>query len=322
MQNVENRETSQISHAVDWVGLTLFPEEFHGGTKANISGMLAAVCSALEIPNCWHPVGKSNRGYAEVRINEAVEGVTVYCTPYAAGQLHLHLEIKGKGCEAIGSERIGRLDTFLSEVGIRWQVTRCDFAFDHCAFTPDDLYRCWISGKTQTRIRSYDYKRNNEGTTFYCGNKQSFQLCCYDKRGFTRAEIRVYGKDARVLGKAIITGGYSHAAYAALLIFSNSVTFNEADGSSLPGWLSLRALADAGQASFTRAPRISPRLPAHVKVAALHERFRSYLAAVAILAAGFRYPSSLVSEMLAEMKIDSASQPEVDKIRKLVDGLD
>lgn len=313
---------SEVTYSLDWLGITLFPETFHGGDKLNIAGMLSAICSALEIPNEWRALGKGGRGFADIRVHEAIEGVTVYTTPYAAGQSYLHLEIKGKGCEAIGHKRVERLDAYLTEEGVRWQVSRMDVAFDHGAFTPNDLYRCFLSGRTQTRIKSYDYLSNNEGNTFYCGNKQSFQLCCYDKRGFTRAEIRAYKYDAKLLGKLLFSSGFDTAAHTALYLFGSSITFCEADGSPLAGWVSLASLADNREDLADRGVRPVSRLPVHAKVDRLHDTFRKHLSALAILAAGLRYPSALVVQMLDELKIDSASQPEVDKIRRLVDSAD
>lgn len=321
MENDNEIATSGIAHKLDYFSVTLFPEVLEDGGRANIQAVRSMLCQALDLPDTWTLAGTSNRGYAQIFFNDGVDSCTFYATPYSPGQFHSHLELKGAGCDAVGVQRLYALEAAAAEVGVRCRVKRLDFAFDHVSFTPDDLKRCWDGGRTQTRIERNNYISNNDGQTFYCGNNQSFQLCCYNKRGFNRAEVRVYGKDAAQIGQFLLSGRYDEAAIVALGLFGHSITFNEADGSQLQSWSDFRGLADGRGICAARAARLSPRRSADAKVSALHDRLTSLLASVAILAAGLRLPPTLVGEMLSKMQIDDHCRLEVTRIHRLLDSL-
>ena len=309
-----------IKRSLDYASLTFFPNEVGDGA-ASPTKLLSGLSETLEIPDTWHTVGKSNRGYAQVRINEGVDGVTAYCFPYAPNQFHMHLELKGAGCEAIGTERLGRIDSHCYDANLRFQASRLDFANDYVGFTPTDLQRTWHSGRTVSRIKRQSFMSNNDGTTFYCGSKESFQLCCYDKRGFTRAEFRVFGNDAKMFGSLVCDGGYAAAHATVLAIYGDKIAFNEADGSALAAWVALRESGYADSDRGARPTRVAPAVPALAKVLGLHETLRSLLGKVVILRTGLGISPELVTEMMDSMKVDAASMPEIEKIRKLVNAL-
>ncbi len=118
-----------------------------------------------------------------------MNGVMVSFTP---GRADISVSIPGTACTQLGT---------LNLIGITDELeampTRVDFAYDHCNFTPKTFDRAWEKGNVNTRVRrsgdSYLYMKNGEGNeTVYMGAASSeSRLVCYNKRGYTRLEMRL-----------------------------------------------------------------------------------------------------------------------------------
>ena len=118
-----------------------------------------------------------------------MNGVMISFTP---GRADISVSIPGTACTQLGT---------LNLIGITDELeampTRVDFAYDHCNFTPKTFDRAWEKGNVNTRVRrsgdSYLYMKNGEGNeTVYMGAASSeSRLVCYNKRGYTRLEMRL-----------------------------------------------------------------------------------------------------------------------------------
>jgi hypothetical protein len=120
------------------------------------------------------------------------------------------IECSGECCERLGPEAIQRLLAICVEREIFFKVTRVDAAFDHCPFTP-----IWFADQIEAgRLRSRGERKtlsvirkpfgdedDPAGNTAYFGVRGSNHfICCYDKRGFTRLELRLGKTHAAMVG--------------------------------------------------------------------------------------------------------------------------
>lgn len=321
MENNKITVSNPVTNALDYLSVT-FLRDGEGREKfPGRSAAIAEICRTLDLPDAWMERGHGGRGYARLAEHESVAELILYTLPYSPGAEHWHLEFKGKACAAVGTERIGRLAALCEGMGLVVRASRVDVAFDHCEFRPRDLRRCFVSGKTQTRIRRHSFISSNDGETFYCGSNESFRLCCYDKRGFTRAEFRVFGSKAAWFGDFILRGNYDVAASVLLHLHGNAVTFYEEDGTPLAGWLALRALGSSSPSGDRMPSRVAPSHPALSKVVAARDSLQSLLGKVAILCRGLGIPSEVVPELLERFVWDDVSLRAADKLTALVEQL-
>lgn len=301
---------------LDYLSVTLFRESV-SGNKSNYAEVLETICDVFKISNNFESLGFGGRAYADIRTHPEVEGLTAYLYPKSGN--HLHLELKGAACSVIGEEAIGRLGEALSGIDVRARASRVDIACDHVEFSPNDLHARWKGNHVRTRFRKYDYRTNAEGDTFYVGSKDSIQLCCYNKRGFNRAEIRTYAEVADLLGVMVMRGAFLDAAYASVGTLTGKLTFLEADGQTMPSWAAYEALTTSGP--VTLPARARDLAPAHQKMVFYKDRLQNLLGEVAIISLAFGHPPELIAEMLTQFKLDDASRPLFDRIKRVVDQM-
>lgn len=301
---------------LDYLSVTLFRETV-SGEKSNYTEVLETVCEVFGISNTFESLGFGGRAYADIRIHPEVDGLTAYLYPKTGH--HLHLELKGTACSVIGEESIGRLGDALAAIDVRARASRVDIACDHVGFTPNDLHARWKGNHVRTRFRKYDYRTNAEGDTFYVGSKDSIQLCCYNKRGFTRAEIRCYADVADIMGIMVMRGSFGDAAQASVGTLTHRLTFLEEDGSPMASWADYAALGCQTPAKLPARSR--DMAPAQRKVVFYKDRLQNLLGEVAIISLAFGHPPELIAEMIAQFKLDDASRPLFDRIKRVVDQL-
>lgn len=315
MPELDKRINREFGYSLDYFALTIFPEVVDRHPVANTFDIIKACSEALGLPEGFESTGARGRGFTDIRTHEDCPGFIFYCVPAAKGQFYTSLEIKGEGCRAFSPEQLQVLGDRLSDLGCTARTSRIDFAFDHDYFVPADLMRCWPHART--RLKRWDWRESPEGTTFYCGSRESFQLCCYDSRGFTRSEIRIYGKYSHLYGQLLLSGKFDAAALAGLGVFSSAITFCEADGSQMAGWDSLVSHGTDPYALDSRPSRVPVPSYFSTLLAIKKQKLDRLLAEARIIGAGLGYPLSLLTEMLERMNPDAASAPAVEKIKKL-----
>ena len=142
-------------------------------------------------------------GYLEQLVG--VAGLRIGFTP---GRDDICVSIPGNACTLLGDRKVFQIVEALDG-----KPSRVDVAYDHCGFTPQMLDRAWSRGDVNTRVRrsgdSYLFMQNADGNqTLYMGSKASeTRLCCYDKRGFTRMELRLRKGRAGKFWKLLQTRG-------------------------------------------------------------------------------------------------------------------
>jgi len=123
------------------------------------------------------------------------------------GQEHFHIELKGESLRCLTPDL---LQEYLGVVASSGKVTRIDFAFDHCDFTPDEIYFSvkgapelletkasresleWIEKEHQRQEGQADSEDPRGCHTMYIGSSQSERrLRIYDKHGYTRVELQL-----------------------------------------------------------------------------------------------------------------------------------
>lgn len=142
--------------------------------------------------------------YNQPRYFVTVKGAKVYHGSEVAGQPWV-LELDGTTCEGVDVEKC--LEVFGDSIK---RVTRFDLAAD--VEGPSLVARCledFKAGRYQGRIHPESWKWDEEGKagsgrTCYIGSSSSpVQLCCYDRRGPTRFELRLRGNSRDPLADAV-----------------------------------------------------------------------------------------------------------------------
>lgn len=126
---------------------------------------------------------------------QSVGGLRVYTDPGGDNMPQVHISVPGQACEYLGLEKLQIL--FCNAKNL----TRVDVAFDGYEETPETLAD-WIErGDIRTRAKRQccEFTRNlgGAGNRLYVGAITSmWSLCAYDRRGFTRLELRMKGERA------------------------------------------------------------------------------------------------------------------------------
>jgi DNA relaxase NicK len=146
------------------------------------------------------------------RSHHVVAGlVHVLSDPIGEGQPDVCVDVPGAACDWLGLERLSAI------VGAADALTRVDLAVDHGAFTPEQLAEADRAGDIRTRTLSSDWSagiRGRNGQTYTLGSSQSDrQLVAYDRRGYTRLELRLRRGMAGAAREALL--GASEALLAA-----------------------------------------------------------------------------------------------------------
>src|SRR5690606_16877162 len=106
-------------------------------------------------------------------------------------------------CEFLGAAKVRAIGALLS-------LTRVDFAWDGAPFAVADV-RGWVEGRKMrsrlSRATAHDHlgpkRPGKDGDTVTLGSRESAQLCVYDRRGPVRAELRLYGERAALVGPVL-----------------------------------------------------------------------------------------------------------------------
>lgn len=87
----------------------------------------------------------------------------------------------------------------------------------------------------------------------------------------------------------------------------------------MPSWAEYAALGSGAPLAIPARSR--DLAPAHRKVIFYKDRLQTLLAEVAIISLAFGHPPEVVAEMVSRFKLDDASRPLFDRIRRVVDQL-
>lgn len=145
-------------------------------------------------------------------------GVIVRKEPYD-GSDRQTIEIPGTACQLIGYDRLCAWFQGVNREASRVQIARIDVAFDHCGFTPGQLYQAFRSDSLRTlakrdTIKFYEAplekkEDNTLGTSgVTIGSRSSERYCrCYDKHGFTRLEVEYKEAKGNQVGYDLLYAG-------------------------------------------------------------------------------------------------------------------
>jgi hypothetical protein len=136
----------------------------------------------------WAPVEPLG-GYGHPRSICHESGARVYFGSERQDQ-PVCVNLTGEVCEEWSGEGVSWAEDLAAV------VTRSDFATDlHPAEEARgrmlEMRRAWKSGRVETRIRTFQEHRSDDGWTWYFGGKSAdLRLRCYDKRGPLRLEFQ------------------------------------------------------------------------------------------------------------------------------------
>lgn len=166
-----------------------------------------------------------------------------------AEAMGVFVRVSGEGCDELGLVNLAKLAQL---VGLR--CTRLDVAMDGGGFTPAKLAAAWKSGRVRTHVkvsakaregrdwRECSWESNSEGDTFYMGGKGAQRRACvYDRRGFTRFEMRYRGDAAAAVAADLLGDvgeGWATRAMGHVRAFVDFVSLGQANASRRPllGW--------------------------------------------------------------------------------------
>ena len=149
--------------------------------------------------------GSTSRFYKA--IYDGPDGIVLYA--YPDGGSYCSLQLSGSVIEKMGQDKLYELlelyNTRFSEEKTNvkeqyhWHCTRIDIAFDGVPFSPAVCREAWLARNARTRIhpKSYDWRSNADGDTFYVGKRVSGRIIrVYNRRGPVRLEIELKKKYA------------------------------------------------------------------------------------------------------------------------------
>lgn len=131
-----------------------------------------------------------------------VGNITVYVEPLDPATMPpVYVQVPGQGCEFLGLSKVQKLAEII-------RPSRVDLAFDGAPFTPEQASEWTRQGNIRCRARNRqfvdDLSEVPEGNTLQLGSRASTrQLVMYDRRGFTRVELRLKGDRAELAYEAL-----------------------------------------------------------------------------------------------------------------------
>lgn len=187
------------------MGLEIGIHDYAGTTFMDLDDVLTFLTNYFNDSVEIKPYGL--RGYSE---GYQVGHVEVYSNSDRP-EMGVHILIRGKGSDAIGTKAI-----FDMMEALELRTSRGDVYIDHCPFSPSDIRDEWRAGNVRTPVKEHpdslkgrSYKRSdwddsNTGDTFYMGSRSSQRYArCYNKRGYTRFELEIKGKRAAITFEAL-----------------------------------------------------------------------------------------------------------------------
>ncbi len=235
-----------VSFRVHWFGITI-----HTGFPECLALCREWLPALISMDGLVH---KDKGGHGYTQCSEGLAGFRIYHfmreqrAPEEEGGVHCHLQLSGDSCDAVDWSTLRQFYLAVRESGYRFSVTRLDFAFDGCPFTPYDLKECIEQGKFRSYVnpdgeKSFTvYESPNalredgkRGTiTVYFGAPASDRrLRCYNKRGFTRCELECRREWAQLIALRVFNlEKADESAMQALGHLRDFADFN------FPGWWS------------------------------------------------------------------------------------
>ena len=181
------------------------------------------------------------------------EGVRVMWD-HPSGKSRCAVLVDGETCEALGWRQ-------LSLVALPLRLTRLDLAFDGHEISPWRFAWAVERRLARTKLQTPDWHVSAEGQTYTLGRKGGVQVQCYNRRGFNRLELRMWGNRADAYQQR---GGFLASVEAArslgLGFLRDVIDFvdpqsdsNQSRRSLLPWWESF--VEDAAKAGVRLPPR-------------------------------------------------------------------
>lgn len=160
------------------------------------------------------------------RTHHVVGGlVHVLSDPTQDGMPDVCIDVPGSACDWLGADRLSAI------VNASDGLTRVDLAVDHAPFTPAQLAEADAADDIRTRSLASTFHqglRGDGGDTYELGSKASDrQLVAYDRRGFTRVELRLRRHRAEAARWALV-GPSERLVAASVGLIRGMVDFVEA----------------------------------------------------------------------------------------------
>jgi DNA relaxase NicK len=194
-----------VENSVDTEKLHLGIDYFRGTTFYTERYVLKYLADLLS--ESVEVLGRGKNGYTRgYKLGE----VLVYGSDTSA--MGVNIELSGIACSQVGYHTLRTMYHVLE-----LSMSRLDIAADYCPFTVEDVKNAWMADKVRSyikpakdardewkKIRACRVIESSTGDTFYMGNRASEKFArCYNEKGFTRFELELKGKQARVAAKKI-----------------------------------------------------------------------------------------------------------------------
>jgi len=163
---------------------------------------------APEAVRTWRSIGPGRRA-AEVFVCD-IPGLTVEVAPDADDSWQAGVLFKGKACTALGNPAILEYVSMLDALGVRWQASRVDLAWDGFPLSPKAVFDHLEAGNVRTRAKfNPDFQTNKTGDTCYTHldpelNGVERYCIFYNMRGPTRCELRMKRRYAKPFMHSIV----------------------------------------------------------------------------------------------------------------------
>jgi DNA relaxase NicK len=152
---------------------------------------------------------------------------------------HCHVILPGGALDCLQPSDITDLCNFLLKSGMQVNVTRVDLAVDNCPFSVDDVYNWMVENegmntyaKRESIQKIYNPFEENElgglgcNTVYLGASSSSRRLCCYDRRGYTRLELRWKEEIANIIAFDVLCRSYSEWFQSAISHIRQYVDFS------------------------------------------------------------------------------------------------
>lgn len=213
--NMIDTAPTNVYFHIHWLSITLvpnitLPNSNYEWLASEIQRRVNAACQKLYV---WHIRRRSWQGYQRVDFGPFGARLGIY--PFQAtktGLSHMHLVLPGGWLESVPFTATRLLLQNLRELVVL-HPSRIDLAFDYAPFTVREAWNAIEQGQIRIHCRRPNPdsdKRNDsfrfitagtgqKGNTVYAGSKTSNrQLVIYDRRGFTRVELRLKTRRANL----------------------------------------------------------------------------------------------------------------------------
>lgn len=186
---VSHNSIQRCVFSLDWLRLTVW------ATKDGVTPFLSLLGVDVGLENSGH----GGTGFRSIW--SGLNGFQLYCDPVDENQVFVSVNLPSKCLQSVGVNALVAGWTWLCESGLRFNVTRCDAAFDTQGFSVQQFADAYFEGLVKTNSRSWEEKRNGDGGhTFYVGSRESLRMlrvyhkmdgCSFGSEHFTRVELEL-----------------------------------------------------------------------------------------------------------------------------------